>query len=138
MTNPNQQRRGGAVLVAALVALLIVMAMLASMLEGTLRARRQLHVQRDLRQTELLLQAGVERAALQLARDASFRGDTWNVPAESLADRGVGRVTTEISQQSDDGPWIVRIVAEFPLGTAASIRRSREFQIPISTLRSEE
>ena len=55
-------RRTGAVLVVALVCLFIVMSLLGGMLKGALRERRQLGQQRDLRQTELLLEAGVDRA----------------------------------------------------------------------------
>ena len=138
MTNPRRHRRSGAVLVAALVSMLLVMAMLASMLQGTLRARRQLHVERDLRQTELLLRAGADRAALRLARDGAYRGDTWTVPATAFAGRGEAQVTTKVSRESDQAPWQVRVVAEFPLGSDASIRRSRAFLIPLSSLQAQE
>lgn len=136
--NRRRHRRRGAVLVAALVSMLLVMAMLASMLQGTLRARRQLHVARDLRQTELLLQAGAERAALRLARDDAYRGETWTLPAAAFAGRAEAQVTTEASRESDQAPWQVRVVAEFPLGSDASIRRSREFHIPPSSLQVQE
>src|SRR2546423_6395914 len=89
--------RQGAVLVAALVCLLVVMAMLGAMLKGTLLAQRQLHRERDLRQTELLLQAGSDRAAYRLASDANYRGETWNLPANVIADNGEARITIEAS-----------------------------------------
>src|SRR5215212_2333351 len=80
--------RQGAVLVAALVCLLIVMAMLGAMLKGTLIAQRQLHRERDLRQTELLLQAGSDRAAYRLGTDAQYHGETWKLPAKAIANTG--------------------------------------------------
>jgi hypothetical protein len=48
----NHRHRRGAVLVVALVCLLVMMTILSQMLFGSMRARRQLHPERDLRQTE--------------------------------------------------------------------------------------
>ena len=122
--------RQGAVLVAALVCLLVVMAMLGAMLKGTLLAQRQLHRERDLRQTELLLQAGSDRAAYRLASDANYRGETWNLPANAIVDNSEGRVTIEASPTDGPSVWNVKVVAEYPLGGETSIRRSRTFQVP--------
>jgi Tfp pilus assembly protein PilX len=127
-----RRRRSGMVLVAALVCLLIVTSLVGSMLQGTLRARRQLHAERDRRQTELLLEAGADRAASRLAAEPDFRGETWQVPAEAIVGRGEGRVTTEVSSAADnqlpsEQSWQVRVVAEYPLGSGSSIRRSRTF-----------
>jgi len=123
--------RRGTVLVAALVCLLIVMALLGSMLQGSLRARRQMHVQRDLRQCELLLQAGALRAAQRLATQAEYRGETWAVPAEQIVGAGEGQVTIAATRDADDQPWQLSVVAEYPLSGECSIRRSRTFSIPV-------
>jgi len=126
----DRPHRRGAVLVAALVCLLIVMAMLSSMLQGALRARRQLHVERDLRQTELLLQAGVERAVFRLAGESGYRGETWTLPADAIVGSEAGRVSVEITRSAAEEPWQVRVVAEYPVGRETSIRRSRTFTVP--------
>jgi len=127
MTRRNSYRTQprGAVLIAALVALVVVMAMLGTMLQGALRARRQLHTQRDLRQCELLLQAAMDRAALRLSQEADYRGETWDLPAETIVGTGQGQVTIEATRDSDDEPWQLHVVAEYPLGAENSIRRSR-------------
>lgn len=121
--------RGGTVLVAVLVCLLVVMGILGNMLQGTLLAHRQLHRERDLRQTELLLQAGSDRAVSLLQSDKDYVGETWNLPAETFGDRGEGRVTIQISPIDKQTARRVQVVAEFPLGGEASIRRSRTFQV---------
>jgi len=126
---PTHHHRSGLVLIAALVCLLIVTSIIGSMLQSALRARRQLHTERDRRQTELLLEAGADRAALRHAAEPDFRGETWNLPAESIVGRGDGRVTTEVSRAADDQPWQVRVVAEYPLGRDFPIRRSHTFPI---------
>jgi hypothetical protein len=131
------------VLAAALVCLLIVMGMLAGMLKGALRERRQMRQERDLRQTELLVEAGANRAAFRLAADDSYAGETWNVPTGEIIGLGAGQVVIEVARKetdedetddNDDGPWQVRVVAEYPLGGESSIRRTRSFAIAPQSL----
>jgi type II secretory pathway component PulK len=128
---PHAHRpKGGAVMVAALVCLLIVMSILGSMLHAALRAQRQLRVERDRRQVEFLLQAGVNRAVERLSTDSAFRGDTWSLPTEAIVGRGRGSVSSEVSPASNEQSWQIRIVAEYPAGSEWSIRRSRSFLVP--------
>ena len=124
---PRTTARSGAVIVAALVCLLIVMTMIGAMLQTAMRARRQMHAERDLRQTELLLQAGMQRAAVRIANESEYRGETWSLPADQIAGRSDGRVSIVTSRASNGEPWQVRVVAEYPLGGETSIRRSRTF-----------
>jgi hypothetical protein len=123
--------RRGSVLVAALVCLAVVTALLGTMLQGSLQAQRQLHRERDLRQTELLLQAGSDRAIYRLANDTNYSGETWNVPADAIVDNGDGRVNIEILPADGQSAPKVRVVAEYPVGSETSIRRSRTFPISI-------
>jgi hypothetical protein len=121
------RHRRGAVLVAALVCLTIVMAIVGGMLKATLAMRRQLRVERDVRQTELLLEAGAARAAFRLAGEADYDGETWELPAEAIIGHGSGRVTIVASREADTAPWQLKITAEYPLAGESSIRRSRTF-----------
>ena len=116
-------------LVVAIACLAIVMAIVGVMLQGALRARRQLHVERDLRQVELLLEAGLDRAAFQLASNDDYAGETWRIPASELLGSGDAEVVI-VTQRSDDAePWQVRVAAEYPVGTVSSVRRTRTFQV---------
>ncbi len=137
-TSRDDRGRRGAVLIVALVCLLIVVGLLGTMLQGTLLVHRQLHTERDRRQTELLLQAGMDRAAFRLASEIDYRGETWNLPAASILGTRDGRVTIETSRESDQQPWQVRVLAEYPLGNDLSIRRSRTFEIPSPTTQVQE
>jgi hypothetical protein len=125
----RHNKRRGAVIVAALVCLLIVVALLSALLTGTLRERRQLPLQRDLRQCELLVDAGIERAAYRLANDADYRGETWSVPADDAVGLAEGQVTIAVSRPAEDQPWQASIVAEYPLGGERSVRRSRSVSL---------
>jgi len=116
--------RRGSVLVAALVCLAIIVAMIGSMLVAALTASRQLRAERDLRQCELLLQAAADRASNLVAKERDYRGETWNVSADKIIGSGDGKVTIELSSDAQDKAQLT-IIAEYPVGSETSIRRSR-------------
>ncbi len=118
--------------------MLVLMAMIGATLQGALRARRQLAAQRDLRQTQLLLQAGSDRAAFRLRTEPNYDGETWTLPADQIVGRGDGQVTIATSRDADDAAWQVHVVAEYPLGGMSSIRRSRTFNIQPQPSQAEE
>ena len=128
---PAPGRRSGAVLVVALACMVVVMGVLGAMLQGALRCRRQMHLQRDLVQTELLVQAGIDRAAISALGNPNYRGETWILAPADIVAAGEGRVSIKITDQSDRGRRVT-VVAEYPYGAEQSVRRTRSFvtQIP--------
>ncbi len=96
----RERSRSGLMVIAALTCLLIVTTIVAAMLQSAIRMRRQLHAERDLRQTELLLTAGAERAANRLQQEPEFTGDTWDLPADAIVGRAAGRVTTQVNRSA--------------------------------------
>ena len=134
--NRARHRRGpvprrGTVLVAALVCLLVVMSILTGILQNSLRARRQLRAERDARQADLLLEAGLSRAQFQLARNAEYRGEVWDLPADQIVDRGEAAVTIQANPAEEPAVgWKLQIRAEYPRGNESSIRRSATILIP--------
>jgi hypothetical protein len=135
-----QQNRRGLVLTAALVCLVVSMAIIGTMLKAALTARRQLHTERDVRQAELLLQAGFDRATSKLAADSTFDGDTWELTADEIIGRGTARITTKIQPADTSGNpvWQIHVVAEYPLSRDFPIQRSQTFAVPIAALPSKE
>ncbi|CAK9086144.1 ComG operon protein 3 homolog, partial [Durusdinium trenchii] len=101
------------------------MAMIGTMLEVAIRARRQLHTERDLRQTELLLQAGSELAAMRLASGEDYEGETWAPGPDSLP--RPAQVTIEVKRDPEMPLWHVSVVAEYPADSDQSVRRSQSF-----------
>jgi hypothetical protein len=124
-------RHCGTVLVATLACMAIVMAIVGGMLQGALRARRQLHTERNFRQVELLLEAGVDRAASRLFEDDAYSGETWEIPADHLLGNGAGAVVITATRPGNDRSWQVRVAAEYPVGTVTSVRRSRTFSVEL-------
>ena len=125
-------RRGGSILIVALVALVIVVTMIGALLVGTLRERRQLRVERDRRQTELLLQAGLDRALQKLSTAADYRGETWDLPAEAGLGSEAARVTIEVKDNQ------LHVLAEYPPERETSIRRSRTIRLPRTSRPTQE
>ena len=133
-----RHRPTGAVLFVALVCLLIIMSILGQMLQSSLRAQRQLHPERDLRQTELLLDAGIDRAAYRLGQNPDYRGETWQLAADSITGTAAGQVTIHATRAAATKPWQVTVLAEYPLDGALTIRRSRSLEIQPTLPPSEE
>ncbi len=131
-------RRRAGVLIAALVCLSIVLGLVGCMLLAALQAGRQLHVQRDLRQCELLLAAGVARAVNLASNSAEYRGEKWLVAAEQITGNAAGEVTIEIVPATGGEKRQLLVVAEYPLGDAASIRRSQTILVPFTRPAGQE
>lgn len=126
---PRGSSSRGVVLVAALVCLLVVTGIVGGMLQSAVRARRQLHAERDLRQTELLLDAGAARAASRLANEPEYDGETWRLAAAEIIGRDAGVVTIRTAPADDENSWQAEVLAEYPAGGESSIRRTRTFVI---------
>lgn len=132
--SPTARSRRGAMLVVTLACMAIVMGIIGMMLQGALRARRQMHAERDLRQACLLADAGLDRAAAQLASDERYDGETWQIPAEQLLNAGDGEVVIAVDRRRDADGWSIRVAAEYPAGGPTSVRRTRTFTVKKSEI----
>jgi type II secretory pathway component PulK len=124
MSRRAAQHRCGVALVSALVALVIVVALVSTMLLAAVQSRRQLRRERDLRQCELLLRSGLDRAARRLVKDEAYEGETWALSADPNDGLREGRVAIRVERNRADDPPLVTVIAEYPLGDETSIRRS--------------
>lgn len=83
--NRRPKPRGGALLICVLVCLLVASAMVTATTLSALQSRRNVRLQHQMRQTELLLDAGILRAVSQLQRSDVYEGETWR--PENAVDR---------------------------------------------------
>jgi type II secretory pathway component PulK len=127
----------GTSLVVALVCLLVIMTLVGQMLLSVVRTGRQWKVERDARQCELLLQAGMNRALEQLSKNADYRGSTHELPAEQIIAQGAGRVVIEVTRPGENQVEL-RVQAEYPLGSEHSVRRSRVLSLQQANSTSTE
>ena len=121
----------GVVLICVIACLTIVTLMLGGMLKRTLLTKRQSRAERNLRQTQWLVQAGAERAAFRLRDDAQYEGERWSLPPEAIVGSHPGVVNITVDQQTDKRANVL-VVAEYPAGSETSVRRTREFHVDLS------
>lgn len=126
----SKSPRRGTILIVALLCLLVIMSLLGTMLLAALQSTRQLHAERDLRQCELLLQAGVERALTQLAEQPDYQGETRELTAAEIINQGTGRITIAVTPATADAPPQLQVAAEYPAESEIAVRRSRTLSIP--------
>ena len=126
----DRPRKRGVVLICVVACLAVTTLLLGGMLKRALLTKRQSRTERHLRQAQWLVQAGAERAAFRLANDVEYTGEVWSLAADSIVGTGPGVVRISVSRESMDRAS-ARVVAEYPSGGAASIRRTREFLIDL-------
>ena len=86
-------RRGAAALLCAMTAAVVLLSISSVAIRTSLRARQERKTEKDLIQTEFLLDAGMLRAQQQLADNGSYTGEKW-MDIESPV--GTGRFVIEI------------------------------------------
>ncbi len=130
--------RQASILVCVLACMVVAMALVVSTTRSALRARREVRTQRQLRQVEFVLEAGIQRAARQLSNHAEYRGETWNLSPTATA--GLDSVQVEIEVSSIDGarPRQVKVVARLPAESPTLIQRSYTFPINRVISRNKE
>ena len=130
----QSSRRRGAVLIVAIVCLSIATAIAIAGVRHALMARRQARVDQQLRQTELLLDAGLRRAIKALSVDREYQGERWALDPALTGFAGTFEAATvEIKAAAqDDGQRVFEVIAA--IGPASNpayqTKRSHRFPFP--------
>lgn len=125
--NRSPRRGVTAVVVLLLLSLLAVVA-------GALLRMSLIQEQRELAdeqraQADWLVEAGAERAWARLSGDPGYKGETWEIDAESLGGDS-GKVVIEVGAgEGEEAARTVRVEAEYPSGVARSVRSSKSFSM---------
>ena len=119
-------RRSGTLVVCVVVCLLVATSLAAATTHAALRWRRSLRMEHQMRQTELLLDAGILRAARQLRRSIDYRGETWR-PRRSTVGFESPVVEIRVIEAEDPRARQVEVLAQ--LGSPlADLQRSNPSQ----------
>lgn len=127
----HDSRRSGAILVCVLACMLIAISMAASAVHLTMRGARASKQNLRSRQTQWLLQAGVERAYRGL-QSGAYSGEVWLVPEDRLPESG-GRVVIDVApveSATDQSAWQVTVTAEYGPSASQLTHRSHSFNYP--------
>lgn len=107
--------RNGAILAMVLASLLVASLLGLALVQTVLLQHRQMQGFGRQQQSLWLAEAGVQRAALRLAKASDYTGEKWVVPAEVLGSAQPGIVVIEVAK-ADGSPKDreIRVEARFP------------------------
>ncbi len=102
-------RRNGLVTICVLVCLVVASSIAMLTLRQEISLRRELSLHQQMRQTEFLLEAGVQKAASRLKESPDYRGETWK-PTHAL-------------EKFSNAQVVIRLTNDGQFQVAASIGR---------------
>ena len=109
------RRRRGAVLLAVLVVLIVSSLLIGAMLRTSRQEHRLLRSGQARLQTIELAQAGLERAAAQLASNPNYTTETWKVTADELHGRHAAAIHIDVQEVSQrQQRRLVRVEVNYP------------------------
>lgn len=132
----QRRSRDGTLVVCVMVCLLVASTIVTATTQMALRSRREVRREQQMRQTELLLDAGILRASNKLRASADYQGEVWR-PTGAIT-RFVGAnvdIRVSLDPQQNDSRQIEVIaslgtaVADAQQNTASLTRRSHRFEL---------
>ena len=124
-------RRGG-VLVAVLVVMTVASLLFAAMLRTNRQELLLLRSHQQQLQAVELGQAGLERAAARLSRDAAYKTEVWQIPAAELGGHDDAAVSSEVHNVADrPRRRRVEIVVDYPALQQRRVRHRQEAVIDL-------
>jgi Tfp pilus assembly protein PilX len=112
-----------------LAALLAVSLVAAALVQSMLAAHRQAHRYAAQTQAVWLAEAGLSRAAAELARQSDYAGETWEATVGGR-EGDVGEVTIRIEPKTDAAPRRIVVEAVYPQHEHHRILIRRERSLP--------
>lgn len=131
-TIPGERRRRSAVvLVVVIAALVVTSTLMLALTRESITSRRQGRLERQLRQTECLLDAGIRRAVTSLVDDTDYAGELWQ-PTSALPAFDHVRVEIAIEPADPAASRTVTVTASLGRGDSSAFRtqRSHSFLAP--------
>ncbi len=121
--------RRGSILVIVLISLLVATMLGLGLIKTVLVHHRQTRVVSGQQQAFWLAEAGVQRAARQLAETSQYDGEVWQVPAEVLGSSRTATVTIEV-EKPDEKPnqRVIRAQVQLDDGHAQPTGYQQEYQ----------
>jgi type II secretory pathway component PulK len=133
----RRKSRGGALLICVMVCLLVASSLVTTTTHNALCSRRDVRVQHQMRQTELLLDAGVLRAARLLRVSDDYQGESWR-PTGAI-DRFDGALVEIRVTSNGSNSRVVEVIASLGVAVddlqrnrASRTRRTHTFGIELS------
>ena len=129
---PRTPHRSATVLICVLACMAVVTAIVANTTRMALVTRKALRPQVQLRQVELLLEAGVARAAKRLAIDPDYTGESWQLSPGTLTCAEQAEVNISVTTEGETWPPQATIVATLGTADTVHMKRTHTFAIDVS------
>ena len=132
---PSQPKhRRGAILIVILVCFLVAASMFALLARHSVAEHRAAETQLWTAQAQWIAEAAIERAAVRLAVNADYTGDTWTISAAELGgnDGGQARIRVEKIDGSSNRRT-VRVEADYPDDPVHRSRWTKQIAIDLKT-----
>lgn len=112
------KRRNALVTIAVLACLVVIVSLATSLIVSTLRARREVSVLHQVRQTDYLLDAGILLASNRLQDSPDYKGETWE-PSDAVPGFHQAKVVINVTHddQSSLGIEVIASLANRPTGS---------------------
>ena len=132
MNKSSQDRKRGVILLLILGCLAIAGVLFVVGVRMALTAHDLARISLWNLQAQWLAESGLERATAQLAADADYSGETWNIPAENLGAADAGTVKIEVAPAQANGKGrLVKVEATFPDDPIDRVQYSKELLLEI-------
>lgn len=110
--------RKGTVIVLVITGLVVTAMICGSMIRQTVTNEKQSHLEDHRVQSLWLAEAGIERAAWNLKKDPSYKGETWKLSKEEMGQNDAGEVEIKISEDSQsENNRRLTVTATYPVGS---------------------
>ena len=122
----RSKSRRGAALLMAVVLLTFMLMVLTVLLKLSLAERRQSRFEENRLRASWLAESGLERAFAKLAASPEYRGERWEIAAESLRSRNSAIVKIDVEPiPGDTGRVRVTSRADYPREGPSRARQTR-------------
>ncbi|TWU28053.1 hypothetical protein [Bythopirellula polymerisocia] len=115
----------GAILICVLACLVIITSMVTATIRSALRSHLEVRQQRNLRQAELILEAGILRARQQVLADPDYKGEVWQLAVDTIP--GTDSATIEIATQPAVEARQINVTARLGEDSHRRIQRTYTF-----------
>jgi type II secretory pathway component PulK len=128
----HRSRHRGIAMVVVLLGLVVTITIFLSVLKLIAVQRQSVELQTRQIQAAWLAESAVERAAARLTAEASYRGETWSIPAGEFGGRDGATVVIRVEDAiSKSKQRTIHVDADYPEIADQRVRQSREVTVRI-------
>ncbi len=134
MRNRAVSRRkptSGFILAFVLICLTVITLALTAMVSRVSLGRRQVIQRQRQVQAQWLAESAVDRAAAQLQRDPSYRGESWQLSAAEMGDRWSAQVSIEVEPAAGEAAGTIRVTVAYPQESRVAIHCTKHVPVRI-------